>query len=167
MTPSIIYSLSITGTWLVLLTLARRQFFHIALLGFPGVVMHELMHFCVGLVLLAKPASFNLLPRRTGNQWQFGSVSFTGLNLFNAAPVAYAPLLLMGAAWLAFEHWMLPFMVAQRYTESVLCGYGIACALYYSLPSVTDIKVGGLSTLFWVVIALGGWWIFSPHPALF
>jgi len=161
MAPSTIYALIIISLWLVLLTLARRQFFHIALLGFPGVVMHELMHFCVGLLLLAKPASFNLLPRRIGDQWHFGSVSFTGLNLFNAAPVAYAPLLLMGAAWFSFQHWMVPFMQAQQYTETILCGYLIACALYYSLPSVTDIKVGGLSTLFWAAIALAGWWFWA------
>ena len=160
-------SLIITGIWLFVLTLARRQFFHIALLGFPGVVMHELMHLCVGLLLLAKPASFNLLPRRSGDQWHFGSVSFTGLNLFNAAPVAWAPLLLMGAAWFSFQHWMVPCMLERRYTEAILCGYLIACALFYSLPSVTDIKVGGLSTLFWGVIALTGWWLWTPHPLRF
>ena len=161
-------ALIITGLWLVVLTLARRQFFHIALLGFPGVVMHELMHLLVGLLLLAKPASFNLLPHRRGDQWQFGSVSFTGLNLFNAAPVAWAPLLLMGAAWFSFEHWMMPFMRAQHYAQAVLSGYLIACALFYSLPSVTDIKVGGLSTLFWAAIAGVGWWFWSaPHPLPF
>jgi len=158
----------LTGIWLCVLLMARRQFFHIALIGFPGVLMHELMHLLVGILLLAKPTSINLLPRRSGQQWHFGSVSFTGLNLFNAAPVAYAPLLLSVVAWFAFQHFMVPSVLAQQYSEAALYGYLIACALFYCLPSVTDLKVGGLSTLFWGAAALAGWWLWSgPHNTLF
>jgi hypothetical protein len=151
------------GCWLGLLLLARRQFFHIALLGFPGVVMHELAHLLVGMVLLAKPTSLNLWPRRVGNQWQFGSVGFTGLNLFNAAPVAYAPLLLLGAAWFSFHHWMLPQVTHADYAMALLWSYLIACATLYSLPSLTDIRVGGWSTLFWTVLASVSVWLYWGH----
>jgi len=161
-------SILILLAWLVLLTLAQRQFFHIALLGFPGVVMHECMHLVVGILLLAKPAGLNLIPRRVGDQWQFGSVSFTGLTLFNAAPVAYAPLLLLGLAWLDWHHWLTPAVAAHRYLEALLAGYLIACAVRYSLPSMTDIRVGGLSTLFWVALGLAGWWFWAwPHRPIF
>ena len=156
-----VLSLILLSAWLLLLVLAQRQFFHIALLGFPGVVMHELMHFTVGLLLLAKPTSMNLIPRRSGNHWLFGSVSFTGLNVFNAAPVAYAPLLLLGVAWTLFQNWMLPLIHGGAYLIWVLSGYLTACALLYSLPSVTDIKVGGWSTLFWVIAAIGGCWFWT------
>jgi len=162
------YSIIILLCWLVLLLVAQRQFFHIALLGFPGVVMHELMHLLVGLLLLAKPVKFNLVPQRAGNQWQFGSVSFTGLTILNAAPVAYAPLLLLWLAWLAFHLWLLPLTLAHHYLKALLAGYLIACAAFYSLPSTTDMKIGGISTLFWAVIAGLGWWFwFGPHQALF
>ena len=130
--------------------------------------MHECMHLTVGIILLAKPAALNLIPRRAGRQWQFGSVSFRGLTLFNAAPVAYAPLLLLGLAWLGWHHWLLPAVFAHHYLQALLAGYLIACALFYSLPSTADIKVGGLSSLFWSAIALAGWWFWAqPHKALF
>jgi hypothetical protein len=158
------WALLILGGWLLLLLLAQRQFFHIALLGFPGVVMHELMHLLVGVVLLARPVSLNLIPRRVGNQWQFGSVSFSGLTIFNAAPVAYAPLLLLGAAWFCFHRWMLPLVLEHHYLEAAAGGYLIACAILYSVPSMTDLKVGGISTLFWALIAGVGWWFRTwPH----
>ena len=155
------YSIILLGCWLLILLLAQRQFFHIALLGFPGVVMHELMHLTVGVILFAKPVSLNFVPRRVGNKWQFGSVSFTGLTLFNSAPVAYAPLLLLGVAWILFHHWMVPLMLGQHYTYWLLSGYLIACAMFYSVPSITDIKVGGLSTLFWGVIIFAAWWFWN------
>ncbi len=148
-----VIAMSILAGWMALLVLARRQFFHIALIGFPGVVLHELMHLLVGLVLLAKPVSMNLWPRRAGNHWHFGSVAFTGLNLFNAAPVAYAPLLLLPAAWIALHHWMLPQVQRGAYTIAVLWGYVIACGVFYSLPSVTDLKAAGWSTVFWLAMA--------------
>lgn len=162
MTATVICSAIIT-LWLVLLLIARRQFFHIALLGFPGVIMHEMMHLLTGLVLLAKPASINLWPRRVGNHWHFGSVSFTGLNLFNAAPVAYAPLLLLGAAWFALHHWMVPLAGQGEYAWALLWGYLIACATFYSLPSLTDLRVGGRSTAFWGVLALLSIWLYFGH----
>jgi hypothetical protein len=154
-------SLILLSGWLLLLVLAQRQFFHIALVGFPGVVMHEFMHLMVGLVLLAKPTSLNLIPRRAGDKWLFGSVSFSGLTIFNAAPVAYAPLLLLGVAWILFQHWMLPSIHEEHYLTWLLSGYVIACALFYSLPSITDIKVGGWSTVFWGMIAIGIWWLWT------
>jgi len=155
------YSIFLVVCWLFLLVLAKRQFFHIALIGFPGVVMHEFMHLVVGVILLAKPVSLNLIPRRVGNKWQFGSVSFTGLTLFNSAPVAYAPLLLLGVAWLLFHHWMEPLILARQYPLWVLSGYLVACAIFYSAPSTTDIKVGGFSTLIWGAIMLAGWWFWN------
>ena len=154
-------ALAILLFWLALLWLVKQRFYQIALLGFPGVVLHELMHLTVGVMLLAKPVSINLMPRRVANQWHFGSVSFTGLNLFNAAPVACAPLLLLVAAWFSFHLWMIPLVLDNTYSQAIPCGYLIACALFYSLPSTTDLKVGGLSALFWAALAPAGWWVWT------
>ena len=146
------YSILLIIFWLALLLAAQQRIWHIALLGFPGVVLHELMHFLVGLILFAKPTSFSLIPRRVKSGWQFGSVSFRGLNFINAAPVAYAPLLLVGVAWFAFHHWMLPLFFAGQYLIWIAAGYLIACGLFSSIPSSTDVKVGRISTLFWLTL---------------
>ena len=159
------YSIIILVCWLFILLIAQRQFVHIALLGFPGVILHESMHFIVGLFLFAKPTSVNLIPRRAGNRWQFGSVTFTGLNVLNAAPVAYAPLLLLVIGWHLFHHWLVPLVISHHYLEGIVAGYIIASALFSSAPSPEDIKVGGFSTLFWVAVALSGWWFWSLFAA--
>lgn len=156
-----IYSCILLALWFGILIGAQRKIHYIALLGFPGVVLHETMHFLVGLILFAKPASFSLIPRRSqqGKGWELGSVTFTGLTIFNAAPVALAPLLLIAVAWFLFMHWMLPLFQMQLYWQWVLSGYVIACALVYSVPSSTDLKIGATSFLLWAVVAAGCWWL--------
>jgi hypothetical protein len=47
----------------VLLRVARNSMWRIALLSLPGTIAHELAHFVVGLLLLAKPQGF-----RSGQQ---------------------------------------------------------------------------------------------------
>ena len=153
-----LYSCLLIGICLCVLLLAKRAVVSLALIGFPGVVLHETMHLIVGLVLFAKPQSMRLFPKRDGHGWQFGSVSFTGLNILNAAPVAYAPLLLLIVAWYLFQQWMVPLFMEQHYEAWAFVGYIISCALFYSLPSSTDIKVAGLSTLFWLILAFLGWY---------
>lgn len=158
-----IIALLILGGWLGLLALARRQFVWLALLGFPGVVLHELLHWTVGLLLLARPCAINLVPRRAGPVWQFGSVSFTGLNLFNAAPVALAPLLLLWLVWLGLVHWMLPAVLSRHYLSAVLIGYGLACGLFYSRPSRADLRLGGWSIACWLLVAASSWAVWSGY----
>ena len=155
-----IASCLILTAWLGILLLAQRKTFSIALLGFPGVLLHELMHLLVGLILLARPVALNLWPQRQGHEWHFGSVSFTGLNLVNAAPVAYAPLLLLYAAWLFFHHTLLPLYQSEQYGLWALSAYLSACAIFYSPPSSTDLKVAGWSTLFWLTLCGISAWLY-------
>lgn len=156
-------ALLIVGTWLAVLALARRRFVSMAVLGFPGVLLHELLHWTVGFVLLARPCAINLIPRRAGNEWHLGSVSFTSLNLLNAAPVALAPLLLLWLVWLGLYHWMLPALLGKHYLSATLIGYVLACGLYYSRPSRANLKLGGWSIVFWLAIAISGWAIWSSY----
>ena len=153
-------SIVLVIAWLSLMLLARRSAWQIALISLPGTAAHELSHFLVGTLLLAKPVSLNLIPKRQGKSWQLGAVSFSGLNIFNAAPVAYAPLLLVGAAWVLFDRWMLPVFQAGDYPIWVLSGYAVACTLFSCLPSPTDIRVGGLSTFAWGGVCYGFWWLY-------
>ena len=78
----------------------RNSMWRIALLSLPGTIAHELAHFIVGTLLLAKPRGFSIWPRAHGDTWRLGSVSFGNIGLLNGAFVALAPLLLLPIAWL-------------------------------------------------------------------
>lgn len=73
-----------------------NSMFMCALINIPGTLLHELMHFFVGLILNAKPCNFTIIPRRgeTGG-YVMGSVGFTNVTFYNAVPSALAPLLLL------------------------------------------------------------------------
>ena len=152
--------------WLLLLKLSCNHIFSIGLLGFVGVLMHELMHLVVGLLLFAKPININLLPKRGAQGWILGSVSFTNLTIFNAVFVSLAPLLLLPIAVFIFYKGMLPLVETQQYGWLVLAGYGAATLLFNAWPSSTDFKQGAASFIFWLVccfvlLALNYWqgWI--------
>ena len=67
-----------------------------AIINIPGTVLHETMHFLVGLVLNARPTSYDLIPRRDGNgNYVMGSVGFRNITSYNAIPAALAPLFLL------------------------------------------------------------------------
>lgn len=74
-----------------------------------GTVCHELAHLIVGAITGAKPVSLSLIPRKIrseqgATQWRLGSVSFTRLRWYNAAPAALAPFLVL-AVPLAVAVW--------------------------------------------------------------
>jgi hypothetical protein len=96
------------------------------LLSFVGTLCHELAHFGVGLLTNAEPTRISLLPRRKGKTWELGSVTFSNLRWYNAAPVALAPLLILllpltVAAWRTGPGWhfgpldlaLAPLLAAQ------------------------------------------------------
>lgn len=60
---------------------------------FTGVLVHEMLHFIVGLLTMARPSSMSLVPRNEGGRLVLGSVGFVGLNWVNAWITALAPLL--------------------------------------------------------------------------
>lgn len=67
-----------------------------ALINVPGTILHETMHFLVGLFSNARPTSFDLFPRRDGfGNYVMGSVGFRNITSYNAIPSALAPLFLL------------------------------------------------------------------------
>ena len=144
-------------TWLGVMRSTRYSKWQLAMISLPGTVMHEALHGVVGLVLFAKPKSFSIFPRRQGNTWVLGSVGFTNLNIWNAAPVAFAPLLMLGIGWLLYVNWMLPTFMMANYLIWVASGYVTACALFSCIPSSTDIKAGAVSGLMYGSIGFGVW----------
>jgi hypothetical protein len=139
----------------------RNSMWRIALLSLPGTIAHELAHFVVGMLLLAKPRGVSIWPKAHGDAWRLGSVSFGNIGLLNGAFVALAPLLLLPIAWLCVVHVLLPLWNDSQWGLWLLAGYLAATALFAALPSFQDIKLGARSLLLYA--ALGGflWWAYT------
>ena len=144
-----------------LLRALRHSMWRIALLLLPGTIAHELTHLVVGFVLHAKPHGFSIWPRRSGNGWMLGSVSFRNIGLLNGAFVAFAPLLLLPLAWLCLIQVLMPLWIDGQWGWWLLAGYLTATALFAALPSFQDIKLGGLSLLLYAVISALVWWAYA------
>jgi len=133
-------SIALAAAWFALLRGARSSRWRVALLSIAGTIGHEMMHAAVGWALNAKPVSFSIFPRRNGDTWILGSVTFRNLNIWNSAPVAFAPLLLAGS-----------------YGTWLLSGYVVACCLFACLPSPDDIRIGALSGFMYGALGYGLW----------
>jgi hypothetical protein len=113
--------------------------FLLALWNLMGVMLHELAHLLVGILLRARPTRLSLMPRRVGNYWHLGSVSFSHITAFNAVPIAFAPLILAGIAYVAVLNWFFWFNPAFSTTLAL---YGTLFVLVYNaLPSRQDLRV--------------------------
>ena len=139
----------------------RDSMWRIALLSLPGTIAHELTHFVVGALLLAKPRGFSVWPRAHAQGWRLGSVSFANIGLLNGAFVALAPLLLLPIAWLCVIHVLLPLWNDRQWGWWLLAGYLTATALFAALPSFQDMKLGGRSILLYAVLGSLLWWAYT------
>lgn len=141
-----------------------------SLFNLPGTILHELMHFLVGIILFAGPRGFSLLPKRVGDSITMGSVSFIGLGLLNRIPVAMAPLLLMPLSLFLMDFFsnillQMPINVST-FLMAAFFGYMIYVTLISSIPSITDFKVAFGSLLF-IPIILGIFYFFLKDSELF
>ena len=87
-----------------LLHYLRRTPRFFSLISLPGTVGHELLHFLVGTLTLAKPVKVSLIPKfhRDGSA-TLGFVMFSNIRWYNALWVGFAPLLALPAAvWLVY-----------------------------------------------------------------
>lgn len=152
--PGFVPSVALVLIFYALLRGLRNSMWRIALLSLPGTIAHELAHFVVGALLLAKPRGFSVWPRPHGHTWRLGSVSFGNVGLLNGAFVTLAPLLLLPIAWLCVVHVLLPLWNDGHWGWWLLGGYLTGTALFAALPSFQDIKLGGRSLLLYA--AIGG-----------
>ena len=114
-----------------------------ALINIPGTVLHELMHFLVGLFLNAKPYNFSLFPKRAeGGGYVMGSVGFTNITKYNAVPAAMAPLLLLPIGFY-INRYVLP-MVEPTFVNFTLYILLQTIIIENSIPSTTDFCVARL-----------------------
>jgi hypothetical protein len=158
-------SLVLIGAWYVTLHLLRGRMWILALLALPGTIAHELSHFVVGLLAGAQPAGFRLWPKRMGDHWMLGSVSFRNLGLFNGALVSLAPLLLLPPAWLCLLYVAPHFWVTGQWALWILAGYLAATFCFAATPSRQDLKIGASSLLLYLAVGAFLWWLISAWRA--
>jgi len=123
-----------------------------------GTILHELAHFCAGIMTNARPVDFSLFPRRSvGNQWILGSVSFANIRWYNAAFVGLAPILVL----------LVPIFVALARTQfgkapiwlDGVIAVLIAPAYLSFLPSRTDLCIALRSWPYMVAAGTWLWWM--------
>jgi hypothetical protein len=126
-------------------------------LAWPGTVVHELMHWVVGLVTLGSPENLRVFPEPAGEDGQvLGSVEFNNVGWWNALPIGIAPLL-------AFP---LALMAADRMTfawtwQSALIIWILASIVSQCWPSPADWRIAfsrKMGVLFWIAVT---YWIFT------
>lgn len=146
----------------VLLKRLSGRYLLFSLLSLPGTFVHEFLHLTVGTLTGAKPVAMDLFPRRDGDRGVvMGSVTFTNLRWFNAAPACLAPILglpmIVGAAWLRVRGgWQFQWVDLAIWSA-------LAPQFSASIPSRTDLRVSLISWPLYAV-ALGlCWYVLAPH----
>lgn len=131
--------------------LMKKYLFKTTLIfAFIGTVFHELMHFSIGLILLAKPTLFSLIPKKTNEGYTLGSVSFQNINFFNALPTSMAPLILIPISlYLIF----ISFAIDNELIKIPLA-FLITNLLISSKPSSADFNIM-FSSKFGIFLYLG------------
>jgi hypothetical protein len=124
-----------------------------------GTICHELAHLLVGWLVGARPVSMSIIPRRVAgpgrrSHWQLGSVSFTRLRWYNAAPAALAPffvllLPLAVACWRTRGDW-------QFGSIDLLIAMLLAPQFLSFWPSGTDWRIAARSWPLLVLAAAAG-----------
>ena len=111
-----------------------------AIINIPGTILHETMHFLVGLFMNARPTSYTLIPRKDNfGNYVMGSVGFRNITSYNAIPSALAPLFLLPIGYY-FNIWYF------NNVNITLLNYALYILLQTiiienAVPSSTDFKV--------------------------
>jgi len=139
---------------ILLLSLSLRRISYNLYMIFllPGTIAHELSHFIIGLITLASPTKFSLIPykNKDSNYWVLGSVEFNNLNMFNAIFTGFAPLSLIYVAYRIYmninlNQFLMIFIIFQLIISSI--------------PSRQDLKIVlsyKLGIIFYIILIIGG-----------
>jgi len=133
------YLAAVTTAAMLLHWLQRMPRFF-SLLSLPGTIGHELLHFLVGTVALAKPVKVSLIPKfhRDGSA-TLGYVVFSNIRWYNALWVGFAPLLALPAA-LALVYYRCA-QIPPLSLRELGWGYLAASLTYSCLPSKADVRI--------------------------
>lgn len=109
------------------------QVYAYAVMVLPGTFFHESAHYLTALVLGGSPLGFSLIPSADGT---LGSVMIRP-NWYNAAPVGFAPLMLV-----PFALFLVAMATrAKGLLATLVISYLAACAWAACTPSMQDISV--------------------------
>lgn len=112
-----------------------------ALVNVPGTILHELLHFVVGLFLNARPCNFTIFPKKDmlGGGYVMGSVGFRNITFYNAVPAGLAPLLLLPLSFY-INRYVLP-LLPQTLGNYVLYILLQTILIENAIPSRADFKI--------------------------
>ena len=111
-----------------------------SLVNIPGTILHEFMHFFVGLILNARPCNFTIFPRRgEDGSYVMGSVGFRNVTFYNAVPASMAPLLLLPIGFY-LNRYFLPTM-EPTFVNYVLYVLLQTIIIENAMPSGADFRV--------------------------
>ena len=158
--------LGATAAVLWLLNKARRSFWLVSLLAFPGTLCHELCHWLVGILMGGQPVHFTVWPRREGRGFVLGSVGFANLRWYNCLFIGLAPLLLLPLAWVLFL-WRLAGHPRLGWPEAGMV-FLLANLVFAATPSWQDLRIAARTPLGWLLLAAGLVWLWqrsgAPRP---
>jgi len=117
-----------------------------------GTVFHETAHFVVGFILNARPVGFTLFPKKAGDIYVMGSVSFNNITFYNAVPSAMAPLLLLVLAFYVDK--MFFNFIPLTLSSYLLFLLIMSILIDNSIPSPADFKSAASSPLGIVAYAI-------------
>jgi hypothetical protein len=169
-TPGWSVAISFALIWMALNKLERAVQLW-ALLTLPATALHEFAHCMVGLVLGARPSSFNLWPKRVSrSSWRLGYVGFTRLRWWNGGAIALAPLL-----WLLLIAALARHAPSLPNTLTLQTNLGLAVTLVWLViavaPSRTDWKLAlqhwPSATMFLVAWFAIIYWLLEPYYTRF
>lgn len=142
---------------LILAVIIRTQTYSKSfwVMAWPGTAMHEVLHWIVGWITLARPISMQLVPKIQGDRAVLGSVWFENVGWWNSVPVALAPLLGVPLAIL-FVAAMPP--IGWTLT-GVFTAWIAASVLSQSWPSREDWQIAFSEPVGVVMYAALGWWV--------
>ena len=117
-----------------------KSLFMSALINIPGTILHETMHFLVGLFMNAKPCNFTLIPRRGDHGgYVMGSVGFRNVTFYNAIPASMAPLFLLPIGFY-INRYLLP-LIPPTFINYILYVLLQTIIIENAMPSSADFKV--------------------------
>lgn len=161
--PASLYLLPAAIIWLFLRGLSRYTAVY-SILSLPGTLLHELLHFTLGILTNAKPVSFSLLPKRDGaNRLVLGSVHFANLRWYNALPTSLAPLLGLYVVLLVAVYRVGNGYVFQP--EDIVIWCVLAPQFSSMWPSSTDWKMSFISWPIYLISTM--LLLYTIYPELF
>ena len=150
-----------------LLLYLRRMPRFFSVISLPGTIGHELLHWLVGTLALARPVKVSLIPKfhRDGSA-TLGYVMFSNIRWYNAFWVGFAPLLALPAAiWLVY--WRST-QIPPLFLQELAWSYIAASLVVSCLPSKADVSIvlskpagliiylGSAALLLWMWLKMNG-----------